>query len=131
MNSESEGEYNKWGRDPLSAAIDSQVAGMPDRPQILVAIICYNISAENKLLNHAMLSPFQANRFLEIPFRCFGAIRASVTFGGFDESDAKDFLKFTTTLSELQFGEAAIYKNGTATLRVKKLELVKPENVGL
>lgn len=124
MSSESTRDPNDWGHDPVSAELDSQVRAMPDRPATVLAIISFDISADQA--NRDALAPFATYLYREIPLDCFG-IKLTVTFLGFDSKDSDGFMRLISTLPSLRIDEAAIYRDGLPVSRLTKLKLRAPE----
>jgi hypothetical protein len=125
MSPESMGDPDEWGHDPLSAELDSQVAAMPDRPEIVLAIISFDISADQA--NREALAPFPIQLYREIHLDCFN-VKLTVTIFGFDAKDSDAFMRVISTLRRLRITEAVIYQDGLPVWRLAKLKLRAPES---
>lgn len=122
MNDE---DYNLWGRDPVSAEIDSQVRAMPDRPQFILAIISFNKSPEQAKFR--ALGPFQKYFLRDVGYDCFNQ-KVTVAFFGFEIEDLSALAGSICALAAMNLDEAALYIAGDFSLRITKPRIVKPES---
>jgi hypothetical protein len=116
MNEENSTKILEWGRDPLSEAIDDQVAKMPDRPKVVLALIkngkqfdgqyerVFGSLTDNYLSTLPLL-------IYDLPFR--------IVFMGFEEADVALPLAITKLNSEI-WDEGAIYVDGKAIALLKR-----------
>ena len=110
MNAEDSNKLLEWGCDPLSEEINDQIAKMPDRPKVVLALIKRGRECDGQLeqafkeLPNNYLRTFPLLVF-NIPFR--------ITYVGFDKADACMPLAMTKLNSEI-WDEGAIYVDGKA-----------------
>jgi hypothetical protein len=111
---------DSWGDDPLSKEISSQIAGMPDRPRVVIALISSSDDGDSNIIramapHKAAFLNVHAIKVFDIPYRLF--------YFGFDSDTGVALSDFFATLSTLPFMQAGIYVEGHAAMRLTKVKL--------
>ena len=122
MNQEDSTKILEWGNDPLSEAMDNQIAKMPDRPKVILALLKGGREFDGQY--ERVFGDLPNNYLRTFPLLVFGQ-PFRITCLGFDEMDAAMPLAFTKINSEI-WDEGAIYVDGKAIALLKRPIIKEP-----
>jgi hypothetical protein len=112
----------EWGRDPLSEAIDNQIATMPDRPKVVLALIKNGKEFDGQF--ERVFGSLTNNYLRTLPLLVFG-LPFRIVFIGFEEEDMA--LPFTITkLNSEIWDEGAVYVDGKPIALLKRPIIKEP-----
>jgi hypothetical protein len=111
-----------WGADPLSEEISSQIACMPDRPRVVIALINGVDEHDPKIMK--AMSPHREAFLTVTPIKVFH-IPYRIYYFGFDPDTEVTLADFLATLGAVPFMEGAIYVEGAPAIRLSKVKLAK------
>ncbi|HEY5042719.1 MAG TPA: hypothetical protein VIK53_12030 [Verrucomicrobiae bacterium] len=122
MSEENPNKNLEWGRDPLSEAIDNQIATMPDRPKVVLALIKNGKEFDGQY--ERVFGSLTSNYLSTLPLLVFN-LPIRIVFIGFDEADAALSLAITKLNSEI-WDEGAIYVDGKVIALLKRPIIKEP-----
>ncbi len=116
MSQENQNENLFWGRDPLSEAIDNQIACMPDRPKVVLALIKNGKEFDGQF--ERVFGDVPNNYLSMLPLVVFN-LPFRVVFLGFEEKDEVMPFAIAKMNSEI-WDEGAIYVDGKPIALLKR-----------